>query len=351
MKRFDIVTRGTGSRAASILTVGMSLGVLAACVALVAGCSPEGTVPSGSRAGSSTRDRIAVAGILFQDDQFFRMCEMGMKRAAEQYTVDLQVSNSGNSLDKEVSLVDTYAGQGVKAMAVAPLSVKASIPALKRANDQGIPIVTYDGYIEADFPKSSIMSDQVALGRSTGEFARKYIEQKLGGKAKVALIEYIRLAPEPGGMRVKGFKEAMAGMPGVEIVTEQDAWLAPEAADLVQSILTARPEINLVWAANEGGTVGAVTAVRNAGRQGQVVVFGTDISEQIGDFLLAEDNILQAVTGQKPFDIGFEAIKSCVMVLKGEPVEAKVRLPGTLLTRENPDAVREYQKFLQGLSS
>lgn len=322
----------------------------AVCVAVLSGCGPSDAPASGGGAGPGAPPKTVVAGILFQEDQFFRMCEMGMKKAAEKYGLDLQVSNSNNSLDKEVSLVETYAGQGVKAMAVAPLSVTASIPALERAHDKGIAIVTYDGYVNADFPKSSIMSDQVGLGRSTGDFARKCIEGKLGGNARIAMIEYIRLAPEPGGMRVKGFKDAVAGMPGVAIMTEQDAWLAPEAADLVQSILTAHPEINVIWAANEGGTVGAVTAVRNAGKQGQVLVFGTDMSEQIADFLLADDNILQAVTGQKPFDIGFSAVESCAKALKGEPVEAKVRLPGTLFTRDDPNAVREYRKFLQELS-
>jgi len=108
--------------------------------------------PAAARTGRNSQ--AIVAGILFQEDQFFRMCEMGMKKAAAQYGLDLQVSNSNNSLDKEVSLVETYAGQGVKAMAVAPLSVTASIPALERAHDKGIAIVTYDGYINADFRRA-----------------------------------------------------------------------------------------------------------------------------------------------------------------------------------------------------
>lgn len=324
-----------------------TLAVVAAVLtaSLLSGCN-SGGAPSAS-GGGKTR----IAAILFQMDQFYRMIEMGMKAAAEQYDVDLLMSNSANSIDKEISLVDTYTTQGVQAMAVAPLSVKSSIPALKRAHDAGIPIVTFDGYIEADFPKSSILSDQVSLGRTTGVAARAYIEQKLGGKAKLALIEYISLAPEPGGMRVQGFKEEISKLPGVEILVEQDAWLAPDAVDKVASILTAYPDVNVIWAANEGGTVGAVTAVRNAGKAGKVVVFGTDMSEEIAGFLLAEDNILQAVTGQKPFEIGFQTIVTALKSVKGEPVESRVSLPGVLFTRDKPEEVAEHRAALQKMSA
>jgi ABC-type sugar transport system substrate-binding protein len=116
---------------------------------------------------------------------------------------------------------------------------------------------------------------------------------------------------------------------------------------MVENILTAHPDVNIIWAANEGGTVGAVTAVRNAGKAGQILVFGTDISEQMADFLLAEDGILQAVTGQKPFEIGDLAVQSALKALKGEKIEKKVSLPGILFTRAQPDEVKKYKQYLQ----
>jgi ABC-type sugar transport system substrate-binding protein len=304
----------------------------------------------GGPAGESGNG-ITVAGILFQDDEFYRMVETGMRDAARDLGIDLKISNSNNQVEREISLVDTYTTQGVDAIVVAPASVDASVPALKRAHDRGIAVVTYDCVLNAEFPKASIMSDQVSLGATTGEIARKYIEETLGGQAKIAMIEYLSLNAETGTLRVRGFKEAVAQLPGVEIVSEQDAWLAPQATDVVATLLTAHPEVNIVWAANEGGTIGAVQAVRNAGKAGQVVVFGTDMSLQMADFLLADDNVLQAVTGQKPFDIGSLAVQSAVKSLRGESVEKDVALPGILFTRDNPDEIREYRKFLEQISS
>jgi ABC-type sugar transport system substrate-binding protein len=115
-------------------------------------------------------------------------------------------------------------------------------------------------------------------------------------------------------------------------------------------MLTAHPEINLVWAANEGGTVGAVTAVVNKGKAGSVFVFGTDMSEQIGTFLLASDDVLQAVTGQKPFEIGQRALTAAIDALAKKPVEKKVALPGILFSRHQSNEVKKYMEFLASMS-
>jgi len=294
--------------------------------------------------------KLKVAGIVFQEDQFFRLVQYGMQAAAEEYGVELLLANSSNSLDKEISFIDTYIVSNVDAIVISPLSMKSSTPALKRAFDSGIKVITYNTAISDDFAASFIESDQIDLGAATGRVVRQYIEKELGGTAKLAMIECKACAPEQCGMRSDGFIEGLGDLEGVEIVAKQDAWLAPQAADVVESILTAHPDLDIIWASNEGGTVGAVTAVRNSGKAGRVVVFGTDMSGQLGDFLLADENILQAVTGQKPFEIGYMALEAAVKVLNGQPVAKKVRLPGVLFTRERPDEVKAYVKRLEELT-
>jgi ABC-type sugar transport system substrate-binding protein len=330
---------------------------LAAALAalLLGGCGQPADAPApansqGAPAPAQGSPKPKIAGIVFQEDQFMRLVELGMKDAGASAGAELFLGNSFGAQDKEFSLIDTYISRKVDAICVAPLSAKASIPALQRAHDAGIKVVTFDGSIDADFPVANIKSDQVQLGASTGEAARKYVETVLKGGANIAMIEYIALSPEIGGMRVKGFKQEITKLPGAKIVAEQDAWLAPAAADVTDSLLTAHPEINMIWAANEGGTVGAVRAIRNAGKAGKVVVFGTDMSVEIADLLLADDSILQAVTGQKPFDIGRMAVETAAKALKGEPAEKKVELPGVLFTREKPDEVRKYREYLEGLA-
>jgi ABC-type sugar transport system substrate-binding protein len=284
-------------------------------ILVIAGCSKQKEQP-----------KKRIAGIVFQEDQFFRLVLFGMRDAATKNGVELLEANSAGKPDKEVELINTYIANKIDAIVISPLSAKASVAALSRAHEKGIAIVTYNTPVEGDLAASFVESDQVDLGASTGRAARAYIEHTLKGKAKIAIIS------------------------GKSQIPEQDAWLAEQATKKVGDILTANPDVDIVWAANEGGTVGAVMAVRNAGKAGRVAVFGTDISDQLSNFLLDDDRVLQAITGQQPFEIGSMAAEAAVKVLKGQPVEKKTSLPGVLLTRDKPDEIRKFKQRLKELT-
>ena len=95
--------------------------------------------------------------------------------------------------------------------------------------------------------------------------------------------------------------------------------------------------------------MGAVTAIRNAQKAGQVVVFGTDMSRQLADFRLANYDILQAVTAQKSFEIGSMAVDAAADAMEGKPVEKKVSLPSMLFTRQSPEEIEQYCRRLEEL--
>jgi len=291
-----------------------------------------------------------IAGIVFQEDQFFRLVLFGMRDAAARNGAELLEANSEGKPEKEIQLINTYIASGVDAIVVSPLSAKASVIALGRARAKGITVITYNTNVEGDIAAAYLESDQTALGRATGEAARAYVEKHLGGKANVAILAFQSQAPEQSTMRVNGFREEITKLPGVKIVAEQDAWLAEQAVRRGGDLLTAHPDIDILWGANEGATVGAVMAVKNGGKAGRVVVFGTDTGEQIAGFLLSEDGILQAVTGQQPFELGSRAVQSALAVLKGESVAPKQSLTGVLLSRTDPEGVRKFAARLKELN-
>jgi len=329
--------QGLSMRSAIIAS---SLIVLLLSALLLPGCS-------GKPRSSGQRK---IAGIVFQEDQFFRLVLFGMRDAAGKNGAELLEANSEGKPDREIQLINTYVASGVDAIVVSPLSARASAMALGRARAKGITVVTYNTNVEGDIASAYLESDQTALGRTTGEAARAYIEKHLGGKAVVAILAFQSQAPEQSTMRVNGFREEITKLPGVKIVAEQDAWLSEQAVRRGGDLLTAHPDINILWGANEGATVGSVMAVKNSGRAGRVVVFGTDTGDQIAGFLLSEDGILQAVTGQQPFELGSRAVQSALGVLKGERVAVKQSLPGVLLSRTDPEAVKEFASRLKELN-
>ncbi len=199
------------------LRIILSLCIVAALIVAVSGCSKK------------TDGKKRIAGMVFQEDQFFRLVLFGMKDAAAKNGAELLEANSAGKPDKEIQLINTYIASGIDAIVVSPLSAKASVSALSRAREKGIVVVTYNTTVEGDIPVSYIESDQADLGRSTGKAAREYVEKNLGGNAKVAILAFQSQTPEQSAMRVGGFREEITKLPGVTIVAEQDAWLAEQA--------------------------------------------------------------------------------------------------------------------------
>ena len=322
--------KGTRVRIRSMLMLsGLLLGLLCA-----AGCEKK----------ASSGAKIKIASVIFQDDEFFRVLQLGLNDAAGKAGVDLRSGNSKGNLATELQLINTYINAKVDAMVVSALSKEASMNPLKRAHDAGIKIVIVNMPLTADFPVSTIESDHRDLGVRTGREAARFIKEKLDGKAKVAILAFDSQLAEQSKMRTEGFKSQLRDLPGVEFVAQQDAWLVDMGIRKVDAILTAHPEVNLIWSANEGGTVGAVRAVEAKRMAGKVFVFGTDASEQLANALLSPDNILQAVTGQRPFDIGTEGIQAAIKAVKGETVEKKKIVDCMTLTREKPAEVEAFKK-------
>lgn len=309
------------------------------------------TLMAGAAAPAMAQDDITIAGVVFQQDQFFRTIQLGMNAAADAAGVELLEGNSNSQPEEEISLIDTYIARGVDAIVISPVSAVASIPALMRARDRGIHIVTYNSNVDdTSIPVSYLNSAQRDLGNSTGQMAAEFVANELGGEANIATLGFRALLPEISADRVDGFIEEVEQGNSINIVSQQDAWLAENAVRVAGDIITANPDLNIIYAANEGGTVGAVQAVRNAGKEGEIFVFGVDGTEQLVSFLLDDDNVLQAVTAQQPFVMGEMAVNAAIAAINGEETEEAVIVPVLGLSRTDRAAVEDFQEYLQSLN-
>jgi ABC-type sugar transport system substrate-binding protein len=131
----------------------------------------------------------------------------------------------------------------------------------------------------------------------------------------------------------------------IEVVQDVDAWDSDVSVNVAAEVMNAHPDLDLIFCANEGGTVGTVMAVKNAGKS--IPVFGIDASEQLANMLLDGDNILQAVCGQDPIALGETSMTNLCLAMMGKEFGTAIKLPGVPLTRENPDEIREYVRTLK----
>ncbi|NOU88396.1 substrate-binding domain-containing protein [Paenibacillus sp. LMG 31460] len=302
---------------------------------------------------ADTKADLVVAGVVFQEDQFMKLLSLGFQDAGKAAGVKVLTGNTANDQGKEAELINTYISQKVNGIAISPLNQDSSIAALKKADEKGVKVaVTNLALTNAPFVVGGYTSDNKNIGQITGKEAAEFIKNKLGGKAKIAILQFKSQLPQQSADRVNGFIDEVKKVnPNVEIVADQDAWLQDKSVSITSDILTAHPDVNLIWAANEGGTIGATMAVKNSGKAGKVFVFGTDASDQLISMLKDDNNILQAIAGQDPYNIGYKAMELLIKGLKGEDISASkgkaTIVDGILLSRAKPDDITKFEADLK----
>jgi simple sugar transport system substrate-binding protein len=312
------------------------IGIAALVVAL-------GLATGAAAASAQSEDDVKIGAVLFQGDTFFQEIQAGMEAAAEDLGVELLVNNSDNDAAKEAEILSQYQVAGVDAIAMSPLSPDGSFAAVREVVNGGVPVVCYNTCLSeedsAELAQSFIQTDQTNLGTLTGAQARELIETDLGGSAVIGILNCD--AFEACQHRKAGFLAELEGL-DFTIAADQEGFIADDATTVAENMLTANPEINLVWAANEGGTVGLVQAIRSTGREGEIIATGTDVSLQLAEMLAADDEVLWAVTGQAPREMGRLAVENAVTVARGGEIDEFLVLTPNLLFARDSAEVADY---------
>lgn len=314
----------------------------AALVAIaLAACSGASGAPS---AGSDGEAGPKIGLIMLQGDTYFQGIQSGLEAAvkADGGTVTTGLSNNDPATENQVA--QNMIQAQMDAVLIQPTADEASLATMKAIKDAGIALICYGNCVGATADPANvdgvIQSDNTALGTGTGEVAAGFITENVGDTVDLAILNCdIASACK---LRKAGFLEALeAGGITVNIVTDQEAYLVDKATPVATDILTANPDIDMIWASNDGGTAGAAIAVKQAGVD--VPVFGTDISTQIAEFLLDPAGTLQATTGQDPVGTAEGAYEMAKTVIAGKSVEPhSVELPGIVYDRNAPDTVNEF---------
>jgi sugar transport system substrate-binding protein len=287
------------------------------------------------------QDSYTIAGVVFQSDTFMQTVQAGMQAAADEAGAELILGNSENDLAQEASMIDDYITRGVDAIVITPISADGSVAALQAAADAGITIICFNTCVSQEGIASAfLVTENIDLGRTTGEAAVQFINERLNGEAVIGILNCDQFEGCPP--RKEGFLEQVSALPGVEIVADQAGWIADDSVPVAEAMLQANPNINLLWAANEGGTVGEVLAVQSSGLAGQVFVFGTDMNNQMAQMLQSDDDILQGVTGQAPYQMGFDALNTALTVLEGGEAEAVVNTPTIFFGRGDDELINMF---------
>ncbi len=330
----------------SILVIVATL--LSACGQAATPTTVPNVAPTTAVQPDTSNKEVTIAGVVFQDDQFMNSMVKGFTDAGAKYGIKVVTANTNNDQSKEGELIQTYIAQGVNGIAIAPLSKDASIANLKEAANKGIKVaITNMSISDPSFLAGGFTSDDRSNGKIVGDSAAKFIQEKLGGKANLAIVDFDDQLPDQSKARYGGFVDGLkAANIQYTLVAQQSSHLQDDAITKVTDMLTAHPDIQVIFAANEGGTIGAAMAVKQAGLAGKVYVFGYDGSDQLTSMILSGDNILIGTVAQDPYAQGYQAVEALAKALKGETsatVGKMTVVPGTYLGVANLDVVKKWR--------
>ncbi|MDJ1134349.1 ABC transporter substrate-binding protein [Streptomyces iconiensis] len=208
----------------------------------------------------------------------FRIAETAsVKAEAKKRGIKLLTANAQSQFSKQISDVQDLIAKGADLLVIAPLNSDGWEPVLKQAAAKKIPIVTVDRKINAKACEdyvSFIGSDFVEQGRRAADQMIK----ATGGSGQVAI-----LLGTPGNNvtteRTKGFTERLARKaPKLKVVFKQTGEFAREKGQQVtEQLIQSKPDIDGIYAENDEMGLGAVNALKGAGKKpGEVKIVTVD---------------------------------------------------------------------------
>ncbi|MEM5456613.1 sugar ABC transporter substrate-binding protein [Paraburkholderia phytofirmans] len=214
-------------------------------------------------------------------NEFFLTMETGAKDYQKHNPSQFDLITNGikdeTDTANQIRIVEQMIVSKVDAIVLAPADSKALVPVVKKAVDAGIIVVNIDNRLDPDVLKSKDLNVPF-VGPDNRKGAQKvgdYLAKKLKAGDEVGIIEGVSTTTN-AQQRTAGFKDAMQKV-GAKVVSVQSGeWEIDKGNAVASAMLNEYPNLKALLAGNDNMAIGAVSAVRAAGKQGKVLVVGYD---------------------------------------------------------------------------
>ena len=261
--------------------------------------------------------------------------EAAGKDLGNEYKVTFQGPQAETAIDEEVNMVNNAINRGVSGIVLAASDPEALIPPVKKAFENGIPVVIIDSGINSDgkYYQSFLATDNRAAGKLAAE---KLLAKHGMKKGKVAVMSYT-----PGAAsaieRTGGFMD--------EVKKQQDIKLMEplySQSDMVTAlnqtidVLTSNPDLTAIFGANEPTAVGMARAIKERGFAGKLVAVGFDGNQDLQNFV--RDGTLEGIVVQSSYQMGYKGVNTINKIIKGEKVDKFIDTGVVFVTKDNIDS-------------
>jgi ribose transport system substrate-binding protein len=291
----------------------------------------------GAPAAEAPRKPTVALVLKTLNHPYFVDMRRGAQEAADRLGVTLQVQAAEREIDveKQMQIVENLIQTGIQALAITPSGSREIVSALVKARDAKVPIVVVDTRLDPKAAADAGVRAATFVGSDNyegGKLAAESLLKVTGGRARVAILEGIP-GHETGDSRLRGFRDALKSAPGVTIVASQPAnWERDQGFNVFQNMLQAHSDIDSVFACSDLMALGAIEAIRAAGRTGTIRVIGFDALDDAKKAIAA--GAMEASVAQFPAEMGRAAVESAVKVIHGERLPPDINVKLELVTKD-----------------
>ncbi len=244
-------------------------------------------------------------------------------------TVDVVALPDDADVSEQVSQMEDVVTQKYDGIILGTIDAAGIIPGLDTANKAGIPVLSVDTAPAGGQIISLVQTDNVKAATMGGEF----VAEQIGKSGKVLNLQG-DMANQTAQARNEGLHKALDQYSDVKVIDQSAMWQQDKGLEITENILTSDPDLKAVFGANDPAALGAVQALKAAGKS-DVVVVGFDGTK---DGLQAvKDGTMSGDVLQFPGIMGTVGVDLMVRHLNGETVPQHVDSGSGLATKDNVD--------------
>jgi erythritol transport system substrate-binding protein len=296
-----------------------------------------GVMAAGVAGTAFAADLIAII-TPSHDNPFFKAEAEGAEAKAKALGYEALVLVHDDDANKQSQLIDTAIARGAKAIILDNAGADATVAAVQKAKDAGVPSFLIDREINA----AGVAVAQIVSNNYQGAQLGATQFVKLMGE-KGTYVELVgKESDTNAGIRSKGYHDVIDDYPDLKSVARQSAnWSQREAYSKMETILQANPDIKGVISGNDTMAMGAIAALQAAGRK-DVIVVGFDGSNDVRDSIkqggikatVLQPAYLQAQTAVEQADAYIKTKKA--------PAQEKQLMDCVLITADNAGKLETF---------
>jgi D-allose transport system substrate-binding protein len=277
---------------------------------------------------------------------YWQAIKQGVTDGAQEAGISATIlcPNSDQAKEEHLNLCDAAISQKPKIIVLGAATTAIGLQCFRKAQKMGIRVADIDATVSVSEAKKAgvdlsftIGADNIGIGKRAAQFVSSTVS---GGSPEVLILEGVVGSP-PSTDRVHGFKTELARvLPKAKIVSSTSAeWDRLRALSITTDNLIKTPGLKAVFAANDVMALGAVEAIRAAGKTNQVVVVGVDGVPDARKAILAGK--MTASITQLPYLIGKRSVQLAVASVHGASSGKTERAPLLVLTKKVLEANKD----------